>query len=88
MILKVKSYTKSTQLAGAIAKCVRNNTDCELHCIGAASINQGIKSIAIANSYLESDQYHISCIPEFIDTRVDNETLSAIKIKITVSDLI
>lgn len=87
MNLKVKSSTSSLSLAGSIAKCVRNHTECELSCVGAGSLNQGVKAIAIANEYLKEDKYHLSCIPTFNDVIINDEKRSSINLKITVSDV-
>lgn len=87
MKLKVKSSTSTLSLAGSIAKCVRGNDQCELSCIGAGAVNQGVKSIAIANEYLKGDLLHVSCVPSFEDVVIDNKKCSLITLKITVSDI-
>eukprot|EP00124_Ichthyophonus_hoferi_P003367 Ihof_evm3s288 gene=Ihof_evmTU3s288 len=57
--LKVSSQSNPRNLAGCIAKSVREGVLPSLVAVGDLSINQGVKAFAIARSYLEEDQTDI-----------------------------
>lgn len=65
--LKVSSNTDAKSLAGAIASCTREGSRVELTAIGAGSINQAIKAIAIARQYVEEEAIDLCCRPEFVE---------------------
>ena len=54
-------------LAGAIASCTREGSRVELTAIGAGSVNQAIKAIAIARQYVEEEAIDLCCRPEFVE---------------------
>ena len=65
--LKVGSHTEAKALAGAIASCTREGARVELTSIGAGSVNQAIKAIAIARQYVEEEAIDLCCRPEFVE---------------------
>jgi stage V sporulation protein S len=65
--LKVSSSTEAKSLAGAIASCTREGSRVELTGIGAGSVNQAIKAIAIARQYVEEEAIDLCCRPEFVE---------------------
>ena len=65
--LKVSSNTEAKALAGAIASCTREGSRVELTGIGAGSVNQAIKAIAIARQYVEEEAIDLCCRPEFVE---------------------
>lgn len=65
--LKVSSQTEAKALAGAIASCTREGSRVELTAIGAGSVNQAIKAIAIARQYVEEEAIDLCCRPEFVE---------------------
>lgn len=67
--IKVSSQSNPKAVAGKIAHMTRDESasaPCVL-CIGAASINQAVKSICIARQYLERDGIDLSFQPAFRD---------------------
>ena len=54
-------------LAGAIASCTREGSRVELTAIGAGSVNQAIKAVAIARQYVEEEAIDLCCRPEFVE---------------------
>lgn len=65
--LKVSSSTEAKSLAGAIASCTREGSRVELTAIGAGSVNQAIKAIAIARQYVEEEAIDLCFRPEFVE---------------------
>mmetsp|Transcript_51805 Transcript_51805/g.85938 ORF Transcript_51805/g.85938 Transcript_51805/m.85938 type:complete len:243 (-) Transcript_51805:277-1005(-) len=65
--LKVGTNTEAKALAGAIASCTREGSRVELTAIGAGSVNQAVKSIAIARQFVEEEAIDLCCRPEFVE---------------------
>ena len=79
---RVSSSSKPTAVAGAIAKSIRDGRSVLLQAIGAGSINQAVKSIAVARGYLASDQLDIVTAPSFIDLDIDGSERTAMRFHI------
>lgn len=84
-ILKVKSDSDSSKLAGMIANIITGETelkvkDIELHCIGAGAVNQGVKAIAIARGYVAPAGINLICIPAFTNITFEGEQRTAMKL--------
>jgi stage V sporulation protein S len=78
-IIKVSGKSRTSAVAGAIAGVVRENQRAEVQAIGASAVNQAVKAIALAKSYLVDDGYNIVFIPEFVDVEIDDKVRTAIK---------
>lgn len=81
-MIKVAADSRSTAVAGAIAGVIRERGQVDLQAIGAGAVNQGIKAIAIARSYLELDGIDIVCIPHFAEVTIDGQERTAIRMTI------
>ena len=69
--LKVGKDTDAKALAGAIASCTREPSRVELTAIGAASVNQAVKAVAIARQFVEEEAIDLCCRPEFVELSDD-----------------
>ena len=78
-IIRVSAKSRSTSVAGAIAGVIRENGHSEVQAIGAGAVNQAIKAIAIARSYLASDGFDVICIPSFTDINIGGLERTAIR---------
>lgn len=78
-ILKVSSTSQPKSVAGAIAAISRNNQRLEIETIGAAAVNQAVKSIAIARGYVAPNGIDLICIPAFSQLEVHGEIKTSIK---------
>ncbi len=78
-IIKVSGKSRTSAVAGAIAGVIRENKRAEVQAIGASAVNQAVKAIALAKSYLVEDGYNIVFIPEFVDVEIDEKVRTAIK---------
>jgi stage V sporulation protein S len=63
--LKVSSKSEPKSVAGAIAAIVRNGEVVEISAIGAAAVNQAVKSVAVARGYVAPNGIDLVCIPAF-----------------------
>ena len=79
-ILKVSSKSNPSKVAGAIANIFRENGRLEIQTIGAGSLNQAIKAVAITRGFLAPMGKNICVIPSFSDTLIDGENKTAIKL--------
>ena len=79
-ILKVSSKSNPNKVAGAIANVFRTSNEAELQTVGAGSLNQAIKAIAIARGFVAPSGKNLVCIPAFTDITIDGEEKTAIKL--------
>lgn len=79
-LLKVSSKSKPNSVAGALANAFREKQTVEIQAVGAGSLNQAIKAIAIARGYVAPTGKDLICIPAFSDIMIDGEERTAIKL--------
>ena len=79
-VLKVSSKSKPNSVAGALANAFREKQSVEIQAIGAGSLNQAIKAIAIARGYVAPTGKDLICVPAFSDIEIDGEERTAIKL--------
>ena len=80
--LKVAASSKATSLAGAIAWAIRQQEDVELVAIGAAAVNQAVKAVAVARTYLEPDGLDLVVIPRFVTVGPADAQRTALRLAI------
>lgn len=81
-VLKVSAHSRSTAVAGAIAGVIRSGTMVDVQAIGAGAVNQAVKAVAIARSYLVEDGIDIVCIPSFVEIDIDGQERTAVKVSV------
>ena len=79
-VLKVSSKSKPKSVAGALANAFREKQTVEIQAVGAGSLNQAIKAIAIARGYVAPTGKDLICVPAFSDIVIDGEERTAIKL--------
>ena len=79
-VLKVSSKSKPNSVAGALANAFREKQSVEIQAIGAGSLNQAIKAIAIARGYVAPTGKDLICVPAFSDIVIDGEERTALKL--------
>lgn len=77
--IKVSAKSRSTAVAGAIAGVIREAQHVEVQAIGAGAVNQAVKAIAIARSYLERDALDIITVPTFAEVDINGQERTAVK---------
>ena len=82
---RVGAGSNPQSVASAIAHALYAHKTVRLRAVGAGSVNQAVKSIAIARGYVAPRGYDLTCVPGFtsIDSR-DGE-INAILFKISIS---
>ncbi|NSW39682.1 stage V sporulation protein S, partial [Bacillus sp. Xin1] len=66
--------------AGAIAGVLRASGNVEIQVIGAGSLNQAIKAIAIARGFVAPGGIDLVLVPAFQEVSIDNQERTAIKL--------
>ncbi len=78
-VIKVSGSSRTSAVAGAIAGVFREFQRAEVQAIGAGAVNQAVKAIILARSYLAEDGYQIAFVPKFTDVQIDDKVRTAIK---------
>lgn len=81
-LLKVSAWSNPKSVAGAIAGVLRERGEVDVQIIGAAALNQAVKAIAIARSYVAGEGIDPICIPGFQDIEINGEGRTAIRIRV------
>jgi stage V sporulation protein S len=79
-ILKVSSKSNPNSVAGALAGVVRGAGSVEMQVVGAGALNQAVKALAIARSYIANTGMDLACRPTFADIIIDGEERTAIRL--------
>jgi stage V sporulation protein S len=83
-VIRVSAKSRPASVAGAIAKVVRSSQRVDVQAIGAGAVNQAVKGLAIAGTYLKEDRISISCMPHFTETEIDGNERTAIRFEVRV----
>jgi stage V sporulation protein S len=67
---------------GALAAVMRERETAEIQAVGAGAINQAIKAVAIARSYLKDSDIDVICIPSFITVAISENERTGIALTI------
>ena len=79
-ILKVSSKSNPSKVAGAIANIYREKGRVEIQTVGAGSLNQAVKAVAICRGFVAPTGDNLIIIPAFNDIVIDGEQKTAIKL--------
>lgn len=79
MILKIKGESEPNKVAGAVVALIKEGKNVELTAIGAAAVNQAVKSIIITRGFIATSGINLSCIPAFTGVEVEGEEKTGIK---------
>ena len=81
--LKVRAKSIPCKVAGAIANIYRQNGSVLIETIGAGSLNQAIKAIAIARGYVTPSGTELVVIPSFGEVTINDTKKTAIRLVVT-----
>ena len=81
-LIKVSAQSRSTAVAGAIAGVMREQGYAEIQAIGASAINQAVKAVTIARSYLEQDNMDLAMVPSFTEVDIEGNERTALRLAI------
>ncbi len=79
-VLKVSSKSNPSKVAGAIANIYRETGSVEIQTVGAGSLNQAIKAIAICRGFVAPTGDNLVVIPAFNDIMINGEQKTALKL--------
>lgn len=79
-ILRVSTKSSPNAVAGAIAGVLREQDGVCVQVIGAGALNQAVKAIAIARSFVEENEIDAVCYPEFHEVTIDGVTRTALRL--------
>lgn len=80
--MRVSKTSDPGALGGAIANALRDHGVATLSCIGAASVNQAVKSIAVARRFLERSNLDLVCMPSFLDLQIEGQLRTTLRFDI------
>lgn len=81
--MKVAASSKPNKVAGAIVGALRSNSTVELYAVGASAVNQAVKAVAIATSFLNEKE--LTCVPGFCSVNLEDEPKTGIRITINAA---
>lgn len=79
-ILRVSARSSPNAVAGAIAGVLRDQGSVCVQVIGAGALNQAVKAVAIARSFVEVDGIDAVCFPEFHEVSIDGVGRTALRL--------
>lgn len=77
--VRVSGQSRPNSVAGAIAALLRLHNEVEVQAIGALAVNQAVKAIAIARSYIGPDGLDLTVVPSFVKLELESEERTAMK---------
>jgi stage V sporulation protein S len=80
--LRVSTGSNPTAVAGAVAGAIRHHGAAHIQVVGAGALNQAVKAVAIAQSYLDGHDVELVCVPHFADIEIDGEARTAIRLEV------
>lgn len=81
-VLRVSTKSEPARVAGALAGTIREKGAAELRSIGAGALNQAIKAIAVARSFLSASGIDLVFRPAFLVVTVDGQDRTAIRLMV------
>lgn len=76
--LRVAARTPTAELASAISHAVYDGKKVVLRAIGAAAVNQAVKGLVVAQSYVSQRGLVLATRPGFVNATLDGEDRTAI----------
>ena len=86
--LRVSGNSRPNSVAGAIAALLRSEQAVEVQAIGPQAVNQAVKAIAIARSYIELDGLDLTAQPSFVKLELQEEERTAVRFNIRALPLV
>ena len=81
-VLRVASTSPVKSLAAAISNAVYDGKQVTLRCIGASSVNQAVKALAIGQQYVGQRGLVLACRPGFITVNTKTGDTSVILLRV------
>ena len=81
-LIKVSATSQTKAVAGAIAGTFRDFKIAEAQAIGPVAVNQAVKAVVLARSFLADEGIQIMVFPEPIDVEIDGNVRTAVKLTV------
>lgn len=81
-VIKVSAQLRTSAVAGAIAGIMRERGYAEIQAIGAGAINQAIKAVTLARSYVADDGFDLAIVPHFKQIQVEGTERTVIYLSV------
>lgn len=78
-LIKVSSKSNPNSVAGAIAGILKEHREVMIDTVGAGSVNQAVKAIAIARGFVAPVGKNIVCVPSFNEVVIEDEERTGIR---------
>ncbi len=78
-VIKVSSRSVPKSVAGAVCAVIRGGGSATVEAVGAGAVNQAVKAVAVARTFLSEEGIDLVCMPEFGEFEVAGETKTGIK---------
>lgn len=83
--LRVSAKTNPNSLAGAITGVIRKGEkEVDVVVVGAASLNQLTKAVAIARGYVAPSGINLAMVPSFTEVEISDKERTALNISVIV----
>lgn len=79
-LIKVSKNSNVNAVAGSVANIMREQERLYIQVVGAGSLNQAIKALAIARGYLTPSGIEIYMYPSFKEVTIEKTVKTAIRI--------
>lgn len=83
--LRVAARTPTAELAAAISHALYDGKTVRLRAIGAGAVNQAVKGIIVAQSYVAQRGSTLACRPGFLNVKMDQDDRTAIVFNVFVT---
>jgi stage V sporulation protein S len=80
--LRVSAGSRPNAVAGAIAALLRQDGHVEVQAIGPHAVNQAVKALAVARSYLVDDALDLTAAPSFVKLELQAEERTAVRFEV------
>lgn len=81
-LIKVATHSESALVAGAIVGLLREEQQADVQAIGANAVNQAVKAVAIARTYLSEEKFDLCMVPTFTKVQINNKDHTALRFHI------
>ena len=79
-VIKISSKSNPNSCAGALAGVLRSCGAVEVQVVGAGALNQAVKAVAIARTFVVDAGIDLVCVPAFAEIEIDGERRTAIRL--------
>jgi stage V sporulation protein S len=79
-IISVSNNSHPFDIAGTITDLIREQKHAEIQARGAEAVNQAVKALVLAASYLNAEDIFVNCVAEYSPVLIEDGERTAIKI--------